>query len=119
MGAIYLLNVEVRYRKIIVKDRYNYLFYKSITLPHVLGFELSGGSALSVLVKLKAKHIDSSRMVIRVEQGKDRKDRFTILSQQLLKELRIYWKACRSENWRFSTKNSTRHIAITTAQRIY
>ena len=40
MGAICLLNVETGYRKIFAKDRHNYLFYKSITLPPVSGLEL-------------------------------------------------------------------------------
>ena len=79
----------------------------------------SAGLRISELVKLRLKHIDSSRMVIRVEQGKGKKDRDTILSQRLLKELRIYWKACRPENWLFPTKNLTRHISISAVQRIY
>ncbi|MBC8473025.1 MAG: site-specific integrase [Planctomycetes bacterium] len=79
----------------------------------------SAGLRISELVNLRLKHIDNSRMVIRVEQGKGKKDRYTILSQRLLKELRIYWKACRPENWLFPTKNSTRHISITSVQRIY
>ena len=41
------------------------------------------------------------------------------IAQLRLKELRIYWKACRPENWLFPTKNSIRHISITSAQRIY
>lgn len=79
----------------------------------------SGGLRISELVKLRLKHIDSSRMVIRVEQGKGKKDRYTILSQKLLKELRIYWKACRPGNWLFPRKNSTQHISISAVQRIY
>lgn len=79
----------------------------------------SAGLRVSELVRLKQKHIDSARMVIRVEQGKGRKDRYTILSQRLLKELRIYYKACRPENWLFPAKNSIRHISITSAQRVY
>ncbi|MBU0988363.1 MAG: tyrosine-type recombinase/integrase, partial [Proteobacteria bacterium] len=79
----------------------------------------SAGLRVSELVALRQEHIDSSRMVIRVEQGKGKKDRYTILSQRLLKELRIYYKACRPENWLFPAKNSIRHISITSAQRIY
>ena len=79
----------------------------------------SAGLRVSELVSLRLKHIDSSRMVIRVEQGKGKKDRYTIFSQRLLKELRIYWKAYRPENWLFPAKNSIRHISISSAQRIY
>ena len=77
------------------------------------------GLKVSELVSLRQEHIDSSRMVIRVDQGKGKKDRYTILSQRLLKELRIYYKAYRPENWLFPAKNLIQHISISSAQRIY
>ena len=79
----------------------------------------SAGLRVSELVGLRQKHIDSSRMVIRVEQGKGKKDRYTILSQRLLKELRVYYKAYRPENWLFPAKNLIRHISISSVQKIY
>ncbi len=110
-----------RLPEVLSRQEVNRLISSPANIKHrvLLMTAYSAGLRVSELVKLRLKHIDSSRMVIRVEQGKGKKDRYTILSQQLLKELRIYWKACRPENWLFSTKNSTRHIAITTAQRIY
>lgn len=48
MDTIYSLDMEIRYREIIVKDRLIYLFYKSITLPVVLGPESPGVSFVSV-----------------------------------------------------------------------
>lgn len=45
------------------------------------------------LVQLKINDIDSSRMVIRVSQGKGRKDRYVMLSPRLLTELRDYWRS--------------------------
>lgn len=44
------------------------------------------------LVSLHVGDIDSDRMVIRVRQGKGAKDRYTLLSQRLLAELRSYWR---------------------------
>ena len=41
---------------------------------------------------LNLKHIDSKRMLIKVQNGKGRKDRYTLLSEKLLKELRHYYK---------------------------
>lgn len=49
-----------------------------------------GGLRLSEVVKLTIRDIDSKRMLIRVQQGKGRKDRYTILSARLLEELREY-----------------------------
>jgi integrase/recombinase XerD len=59
------------------------------------------GLRVSELVSLKVNAIDSHRMMVRVEQGKGRKDRYTILSQRLLEELRAYWKVHRSKSWLF------------------
>ena len=53
----------------------------------------SAGLRVGVAVKLRPQDIESdpSRMLIRVEQGKGHKDRYTILSKTLLSELREYW----------------------------
>jgi len=46
----------------------------------------AGGLRVSDVVELKVTDIHSERMMIRVEQGKGRKDRYTILSKRLLNE---------------------------------
>ncbi len=50
---------------------------------------------VSEVVSLKLSDIDSKRMVIRVEQGKGRKDRYAMLSEHLLHLLRAWWLAAR------------------------
>ncbi|MDG1278341.1 MAG: tyrosine-type recombinase/integrase [Algoriphagus sp.] len=50
----------------------------------------SAGLRISELTNLKIKDIDSKRMQIRVEQGKGKKDRYTLLSQKNLEVLRAY-----------------------------
>lgn len=52
----------------------------------------SAGLRVSEVVSLKPEHIESSRHLIRVEQGKGNKDRYTLLSDRLLEELKIYYK---------------------------
>jgi integrase/recombinase XerD len=59
------------------------------------------GLRVSEAVRLKPAAIDSQRMVIRVEQGKGRKDRYVMLSPKLLDMLRDYWKRTRPEEWLF------------------
>ena len=76
------------------------------------------GLRVSELVRLKVSAIDSHRMMVRVEQGKGRKDRYTILSQRLLCELRCYWKEHRSPTYLFPNRKGG-PISIDYAQKTY
>jgi integrase/recombinase XerD len=53
----------------------------------------STGLRVSELVHLKIHDIDSSRMLVRVQEGKNRKDRYVGLSPKLLELLRQYWRS--------------------------
>jgi site-specific recombinase XerD len=64
----------------------------------------SAGLRVSELVNLKITDIDAARMTIRVKQGKGGKDRYAILSQNLLTELRQYWKRYRPALWIFPNR---------------
>lgn len=72
----------------------------------------SAGLRMSELISLQPHHIESdpSRMLIRVEQGKGRKDRYTILSEKLLVDLRTYWKQYRPGKWVFPGQKPERHL---------
>jgi integrase/recombinase XerD len=59
------------------------------------------GLRLGEACRLEPRHIDSARMQIRVEQGKGRKDRYTLLSPRLLEELRAYWRMFQPGRWLF------------------
>jgi len=59
------------------------------------------GLRISEAVRLKATAIDSKRMVIRVVQGKGRKDRYVMLPPKLLDMLRTYWSKTRPGQWLF------------------
>jgi len=76
------------------------------------------GLRVSELVRLKVSDIDSERMMVKVEQGKGRKDRYTILSERLLTELRSYWKEHRSPTWLFPNRKGG-SLSIDYVQRIY
>jgi len=79
----------------------------------------SAGLRLSELVNLELHHIDSQRMMIRVEQGKDRKDRYTILSKILLVELRWYYKRYRPSVWLFVNRAKNGPLSKSQAHHIY
>jgi site-specific recombinase XerD len=73
-------------------------FFAAITyLKHRALFmtAYAAGLRVSEVTQLRVEDIDSQRMVIRVRQGKGRKDRYVMLSPQLLEILRAYWKAVR------------------------
>ncbi|MBI2174849.1 MAG: site-specific integrase [Candidatus Omnitrophica bacterium] len=77
------------------------------------------GLRVSELVSLKLSDIDPQRMMIRVEQGKGRKDRYTILSERLLSLLQRYRTAYQPAHWIFFGKDRTRPMDISTGQKIY
>jgi len=64
-----------------------------------LSLAYATGLRSSEVVSLKLSDIDSDRMVIRVEQGKGKKDRYVILSPNLLDILRGWWRAARKKGW--------------------
>ena len=59
------------------------------------------GLRVSEIIHLKVEDIDSARMLIRVEQGKGRKDRYVMLSPDLLDILRAWWRVKRPRGWLF------------------
>jgi integrase/recombinase XerD len=61
----------------------------------------AAGLRASEAACLKVANIDSSRMVIHVEQGKGGRDRYVMLSAQLLGILRSYWRLARPVHWLF------------------
>lgn len=81
----------------------------------------SAGLRVSEAVHLKPKHIESdpSRMMIKVEQGKGHKDRYTVLSENLLNELRNYWREYTPGQWLFPGKNPDTHVSTSTVSRIF
>jgi site-specific recombinase XerD len=76
-------------------------------LKYRAAFSVAYGAGLraSEVVNLKLGDIDSERMIIRVEQGKGRKDRHVMLSPHLLGLLRDYWREARPQGWLFPGQN--------------
>src|SRR3954465_3431922 len=59
------------------------------------------GLRVSEVVALKVSDVDSRRMLLRIEQGKGRRDRVAMLSPQLLELLRDWWRIARPRGWLF------------------
>ena len=62
---------------------------------------------------------DPERMLIRINQGKGKKDRYTLLSTRLLQELRAYWRLERPTPWLFPGHDPKRPMPSGTAGKIY
>ena len=61
----------------------------------------SAGLRISEAIKLKITDIDSNRMQMRIEQGKGKKDRYTLLSVKTLEILKKYYREYRPSYWLF------------------
>jgi integrase/recombinase XerD len=70
---------------------------------HKAALSVAYGAGLRAMevVALKVSDVDSKRMMLRVEQGKGGKDRFAMLSPQLLELLRDWWRIARPAVWMF------------------
>jgi integrase/recombinase XerD len=77
------------------------------------------GLRLNEACHLRPEHILSARMQLRVEQGKGRKDRYTLLSPRLLEELRTYWRMCHPQQWVFFGRNVREPLPEGTGQGIF
>jgi site-specific recombinase XerD len=74
------------------------------------------GLRVSEAVAVKISDIDSKRMLLRVEQGKGRKDRYAMLSPRLLEVLRIYWRAARPKVYLFPSWRTGKHLNASSLQ---
>lgn len=79
----------------------------------------SAGLRVGEVVRLKIQDIDSSRMLIHVVQGKGRKDRYTLLSEIALLQLRKYYSLYKPEMWLFPGQDKREFLTERTVERIF
>jgi integrase/recombinase XerD len=77
----------------------------------------AAGLRVSEVVALTNKDIDSARNVIHIRQAKGRKDRYVMLSEQLLAILRDYWRRARPPHWLFPGPDPSRPLTTRSLQR--
>jgi site-specific recombinase XerD len=92
--------------------------HKNLKHRALLVITYSSGLRVSEARKLKIADIDSPRMLVRIEQAKGQKDRYSVLSPKALELLRIYWNTHKPKHWLFENKNG-QPIAESTAQEIF
>ena len=77
------------------------------------------GLRVSELLYLKVRDIDSERLLLRIDQGKGRKDRNVELPKTLLAKLRDYWRLLRPYEWLFPGRDPTVALGVTSAQKCF
>jgi len=88
------------------------LFQVVTNIKHraILMTAYAGGLRVSEVTHLRVRDVDGQRMMLRVEQGKGRQDRYVMLSHRLLAVLREYWKTYKVRHWLFAGQNPERPL---------
>lgn len=94
---------EDRLPEVLSPEEVALLLHCAPSLKHKAALSVAYGCGLRVseITHLKVADIDSARMLIRVEQGKGRKDRYVMLAPDLLELLRRWWRSARPMGWLF------------------
>ena len=112
--------IEKRLPVVLSQEEIKSIFQHVVNTKYKIALMLiySAGLRLSEALNLKLTDIDSKRMEIRVEQGKGKKDRYTLLSNLILNKLREYYKEEKPSHWLFTGKNGN-PICSSTIQRVF
>lgn len=103
--------------RVLSKGEIQQIFDAAATLKQkaMLMVTYSAGLRVRETARLRITDIDSKRMMIRVDQSKGNKDRYTLLSQIALEMLREYWVKYRPKEWLFpKDTNPLEHIPAET-----
>src|SRR5690554_1410396 len=85
----------------------------------ILTMVYSAGLRVSEVIKLKINNLDFERMMLKVEQGKGKKDRYTILSEAAIKVVKTYIKVHKPYYWLFPGQKEDKNITVRTVQKIF
>jgi len=97
----------------------------SLKYQAALGVAYGAGLRASEVVHLTVTDIDSKRMVIRVEQGKGKRDRYAMLSPALLELLRVWWREGKAQRkvlpggWLFPGQDPVNHLSARQLNRAF
>jgi integrase/recombinase XerD len=97
------------------------LFAVTPNLKHkvILMITYSSGLRASETAHLKITDIDSKRMMVRISQGKGGKDRYSILSQTTLEQLRQYWRKYHPTEWLFNGAEKNGPLSTNSIQQLF
>ena len=116
-----------RLPKVLSRDEVRRLLEATTSLKYKAAFSIAYGAGLRVseVVSLKVGDIDSQRMVLRVEQGKGKKDRHAQLSSVLLDTLRHWWREGKQRSlvldngWLFPSRDPVNPLSARQVSRVF
>jgi len=111
---------DIKRPVILSREEVQWIINSKTNIKHkaILMVTYSAGLRLGEVSKLKITDIDSSRMLIHLQNAKGNKDRYTILSPVTLDCLRTYYRQYRPEQWLFEGNNKDR-ISVSMIQHVF
>jgi len=121
MSKVPRLKVSKKLPVVLSQGEIRAIFSATRNLKHkaILMTIYSAGLRVSEAAHLKVSDIDSGRMMIRVEEGKGKKDRYTLLASGTLDILREYWRFYRPVGWLFSGSQPDKPISCSSIQKVF
>lgn len=112
---------ERRLPTVLSKEEVSRIIRATDNLKHktLIMLTYSAGLRLGEVLRLKLTDINSDRMQIMIRQGKGHKDRNVMLSELVLKQLRIYWKEYRPGVYLFEGQRCHRPLSYRAAQELF
>ncbi|MDT0687304.1 site-specific tyrosine recombinase/integron integrase [Autumnicola psychrophila] len=109
---------EERLPEVLVKEDVLCIINKTRNIKHrcIVSLLYSAGLRRNEVLCLKLNDIDGKRMLIKVRSGKGNRDRYTILSEKLLKDLRTYYLEWRPKNFLFESPTGNQYSAESIAK---
>lgn len=109
---------EEKLPQVLAKEEIFSIIENTNNIKHrcIVSLLYSGGLRRNEVLNLRPGDIDGKRMVIMVRSGKGNKDRYTILSEKLLKELREYYLQWRPKQYLFEGQTGSRYSAESVAK---
>ena len=108
---------ENKLPKVLSKNEVKRIFDATQNIKHkcILMLIYSAGLRRSELLNLKPTDIDSERMVIHINGAKGKKDRISLLSDNLLQLLRLYYKEYHPKQYLFEGQNGGKYSPTSVA----
>lgn len=109
---------EEKLPKVLSKEEVLSIITHTNNIKHkcIVSLLYSAGLRRNELLNLVPEDIDGKRMTIKVRSGKGNKDRYTLLSDKLLKDLREYFLEWKPEKYLFEGQTGGRYSAESVAQ---